>query len=243
MTNNPIGFYVAVFIAASVPILVFGFWVRRQPWELKDKISAWDPFIKVMAVCGAVIVGLASFERYLDQREQQFLKLQMEKNAEKIATFGQATKAASTIANAVTLESPQEQEAVATFWRLYWGDLARFEGRSVEAAMVRFGRAVQDWKNSRTKPSTLQQLSLQLAQACKKEQEAVTREASNLERRYQLFHKKNLLQGSPTPAPKSTPEVSKETEGRKTAAIFVGVHLTYSFLRKFWGGVSARNCV
>jgi hypothetical protein len=83
-----------------------------------------------------VIVGLATFDRFLDQREEEFLKLEIDRGQAKAGIFGQAVKSASTIANAKSLGGAQEKEAVATFWRLYWGELAQIEGRKVEAAMV-----------------------------------------------------------------------------------------------------------
>jgi hypothetical protein len=64
-----IAFYVALFLVALVPAGLFAFWLHSQSWELKDKISAWDPFVKTMAIAGAVIVGLASFERFTGTSE------------------------------------------------------------------------------------------------------------------------------------------------------------------------------
>src|SRR4030095_12642965 len=92
--------YTTLFLFALVPTLLFGVWLRRQSWDLKEKISAWDPFLKVMAIAGAVIVGLATFDRFLDQREQEFLKLEIDRSKAKAGVFGQAIKSASTIANA-----------------------------------------------------------------------------------------------------------------------------------------------
>ena len=185
--------YAGLFLFALVPTLLFGAWLRRQSWELKEKISAWDPFIKVMAIAGAVIVGLATFDRFLDQREQEFLKLEIDRSKVKAGIFGQASKAASTIANAKALDGAQEKEAVATFWRLYWGELAQIEGRKVEAAMVEFGRAIQDWQGSGMKPPDIQQLSLSLARACKEEQDPLDTEVTKLRQRY--------LPSSGTPQP------------------------------------------
>jgi hypothetical protein len=176
--------YTTLFLFALVPTLLFGVWLRRQSWDLKEKISAWDPFIKVMAIAGAVIVGLATFDRFLDQREQEFLKLEIDRSKAKAGVFGQAIKSASTIANAKSLDGAQEKEAVATFWHLYWGELAQIEGRKVEVAMVQFGRAIQDWQGSGTRPAEIQQLSLGLAHACREEQEPIEKEVAKLRQRY-----------------------------------------------------------
>jgi hypothetical protein len=176
--------YLALLLVALVPTAVFGAWLGRQPWERKEKIAAWDPFIKVMAIAGAVIVGLAAFDRFLDQREQEFLKLEIEANNKKAAVFGQAVKSASTLANAAVLTGQQEKEALATFWRLYWGELAQIEGRDVEVAMVDFGRALQDWQSSGTKPGDLHGMSLALARAVRAQQESIDAEAARLRARY-----------------------------------------------------------
>ena len=184
MAVNSLAIYVILFLGATIPTLLFGIWIRRQPWDLKEKISAWDPFIKIMAISGAVIVGLATFDRYLDQREQEFLKLEIDRSEVKAGIFGQAVKAASIIANAKALDGLQEKEAVSSFWRLYWGELAQIEGVDVERAMVEFGRALQEWQNSGTKPQGLHQLSLHLAHACRIEQEPIEKEIENLRGRY-----------------------------------------------------------
>ena len=184
MAAKSLVLYVVLFSLALVPTVLFGAWLRRQSWDRKEKISAWDPFIKMMAIAGAVIVGLASFDRFLDQREQEFLKLEIDRNNRNRAVFDQAVKAASTIANAPTLSGAQEKEAVAKFWRLYWGELAQIEGRKVETAMVYLGRAIQDWQGSGTKPGGIQQLSLDLARACGEEQRPIEAHTENLRARY-----------------------------------------------------------
>lgn len=184
MAAKSLFLYGGLFLFALIPTLLFGTWLRRQPWDLKEKISAWDPFIKVMAIAGAVIVGLATFDRFLDQREQEFLRREIEMGNAKAAVFDQAIRSASVIANAQTLSGAQEQEAVATFWRLYWGELVRIEGRQVESAMVRLGNAIQEWHDSGNKPENIQLLTLGLSRACEAELSPLQREVEMLRRRY-----------------------------------------------------------
>lgn len=55
-------------------------------------------------------------------------------------------------------------KARSRFWQLYLGELALVEDREVEAAMVSFGRALENGGDS----STLRTLSVRLAHACRK---------------------------------------------------------------------------
>jgi hypothetical protein len=180
-------FYALIFVVALAPTILFGLWLRKQPWELKDKVSAWDPFIKTMAIAGAIIVGLASFERFLDQRQQESMKDNIERNEARTAAFTQAIRASSAIATATALTGPEEANAVTTFWRLYWGELGRFEGPQVEGAMVRFGRALQSWQQSGQKPQGIEALSLEVAHSCRMEIDTYQKEIDALKNRYSLF--------------------------------------------------------
>lgn len=75
--------------------------------------------------------------------------------------YTQATQAAATLATSDNAE--HLQAARQTFWSLYWGELALVEDKSVEAAMVQFGRAL----NLPDAGTVLQQHSLALAHACR----------------------------------------------------------------------------
>jgi hypothetical protein len=178
--------YVLLFLLALVPAIIFAAWVKRQPWDVKDKISAWDPFIKVMAISGAIIVGLASFERYLEQRQLESSKELFDRNQIREGLYVQAMQAAATIAAADDLVGEKEQGAVQAFWRLYRGELGRVEGRDVESAMVLFGRAIEAWKHTGKKPLDIGPLSLQLAHACKEEVAAAQKSAAQFRDRFKL---------------------------------------------------------
>lgn len=76
--------------------------------------------------------------------------------------YTEATQAAATIA---TSEDAAELAAARKrFWSLYWGELALVEDATVEAAMVRLGRALQEKEQD---PANIRQLSLTLAHACR----------------------------------------------------------------------------
>jgi hypothetical protein len=181
-------FYVLLFFAALLPAGVFAVWLRDQNWELKEKISAWDPFIKTMAIAGATIVGLASFERFLDQRQQQLADALVARAQTRNEAFSQAITLTSRVATAQELTGSEDiGEAVTTFWRIYWGDLARFEGESVERAMVSFGRSLRDWQETSQKPRDIQRFALDVAHACRSEIEASDTQIDAIRARYSLF--------------------------------------------------------
>jgi hypothetical protein len=180
-------FYVMVFVLALAPSIFFGRWLSAQKWERKDKIAAWDPFIKVMAIAGAVIIGLASFERFLDQHRQELAKEMLDRSEQRNAAFNQAIKATSTIATAVDLNGTDIANAVTTFWQLYWGELARFEGPQVERAMVDFGKELQIWQHTGKQPERMDVLAYQVAKACRTEIETIQKQIDDLKNRYALF--------------------------------------------------------
>jgi hypothetical protein len=182
-----IAFYLALFLVALVPAGLFAFWLYGRPWELKDKISAWDPFIKTMAIAGAVIVGLASFERFLDQRQQELVKDMSARAQSRKEAFARAIKATSEIATMVDLASPVAKETVASFWKLYWGELALYEGPTVAGAMVAFGRSLKEWQDSDKKPESMEILAIGVAHACKSESDTSDKEMDALRDRYSPF--------------------------------------------------------
>ncbi|NKQ73461.1 hypothetical protein C3Y89_24515 [Rhizobium sp. UPM1132] len=187
MRISLVAFYLLLFVTALLPTGVFAYWLYRRPWDLKDKISAWDPFVKTMAIAGAVIVGLATFERFLDQRQQEIVKDMVARAQSRNEAFSQATNTASAIANASDLNSGDTKEAVASFWKLYWGELARFEGPAVEGSMVEFGRSLQTWQKTGEKPQEMVQLSLAVSHACRSEIEAYDKQMDELRNRYSPF--------------------------------------------------------
>lgn len=98
----------------------------------------------------------------MTQRKVEFVQQNYDTKSK---VYDEAIKTASSLANATTLNDPNTQQYLKTFWELYWGKMVRHEGPGVEAAMVRFGGALKDWQLTKTKPNELPQLSLSLAKA------------------------------------------------------------------------------
>jgi hypothetical protein len=128
---------------------------------------AWDldKILKLIAICGAAVTFMWGLFQYFDGREREadvrrieamkpFLDRQLE-------LYTEATQVTAAIA--VSTDTAERTLALQRFWRLYYGELALVEDRSVEAAMVVFGRALQESRDTRE----LQQLALQLARACR----------------------------------------------------------------------------
>lgn len=69
------------------------------------------------------------------------------------------------LAAAQRLDSPESAEGESKFWQLYFGPLIGVENRQVEAAMVRLGEALKQWKNDAKKPPDLQNRCLALSRA------------------------------------------------------------------------------
>jgi hypothetical protein len=97
----------------------------------------------------------------------------------------QAIKTTEAIALANGLSDVED--AINSFWRLYWGELARVRDPSVELAMVAFGRELQRWQQSGQKPNNMVQLSLEVTSACQNEIEASAKEIDAVRNRYSVF--------------------------------------------------------
>jgi len=83
--------FLATLVAVALsPAIVFAVWLQHQSWEPKDKIAAWDPFIKTMGIAGTVVVGLAALQKYLDQRQIDLLKTTLDLENSRRETFRQA---------------------------------------------------------------------------------------------------------------------------------------------------------
>ena len=111
-------FYLLLFFIALIPTGAYAYWLYYLPWDLKYKIDAWDPFVKIMAIVGAVIVVLATFERFLDQRQQESVKDMVALAQSRNEVFGQATRTASAIATSSDLNSVIAQGGVLKAGRL-----------------------------------------------------------------------------------------------------------------------------
>jgi hypothetical protein len=107
----------------------------------------------------------ARHEQLRGEREAEAVRRRIEATRpfleRQLQLYTDATRSAAIIATAPGGEDVRK--ANARFRELFWGELALVEDRSVEAAMVGFQRALE----SDAPPAELQQLSLQLAHACR----------------------------------------------------------------------------
>jgi hypothetical protein len=126
-------------------------------------MSSWDVFIKISAIVGAIIVGFASFYAFFDQRRQEIVKSEIVYEEARSSAYTRAYRSTSIIGTATRLDGTQVQMAVDEFWRLYWKELVGQEEDEAEAAMIRFGRALQEWQQTGQKPEAIGSLSGKLA--------------------------------------------------------------------------------
>lgn len=124
-----------------------------------------ETLIKLLSVVGTAIAfawGILQFS--LTQRSQaQTRRIEATKPFldRQLKLYTEATQSAASLAT-----SKDEKELMAAakrFWELYWGELALVEDQRVEAAMVQFGRAIQEGSTG----GELQELSLAIAHACR----------------------------------------------------------------------------
>ncbi len=109
----------------------------------------WDSFIKNIGVLTIVATLAGSAVAFFIQRydiiqqeeiqakarERESKRVFLEKQAE---LYFEVVPLVSRLANAETVD----QEDVRLFWQLYWGELGMVEDRSVESAMVLFGKSL-----------------------------------------------------------------------------------------------------
>lgn len=132
--------------------------------------ETWDTIIKA----GSAIAGIAtiaiSAAVFLAQRYQSIQDFERETKRpfieQQFKLYGEAVAVASRLARAADRgQQPPPEEDLQRFWELYWGPLAMVEDSRVEAAMVVFGRSLEDYtEDTGTECSRkLNQASLALA--------------------------------------------------------------------------------
>ena len=182
--------YTIASLLLFVPLLclaAFARWIKSQsslPYD--DKVRSWEAFIKLLSAMTVVVAGVFTFLQYFEQRRyetdqkerefeqqlgQQQIEFAQEQFNRKSATYGEAIKNASIIATSRSLEDASD--AIAKFHELYWGQMVQYEGREVEAAMVRFSRALEQLQGApELQPDATRELrilSLGIATACRDE--------------------------------------------------------------------------
>lgn len=124
-----------------------------------------DRTLKAIAIAGAMITFAWGVFQYFDGREREASVRRIEAMKpfldRQLALYTEATQVAAAIA--ASTDALEREAALQRFWRLYYGELVLVEDRSVEAAMVAFGRTLERSKEA----PELQQLALQLARACR----------------------------------------------------------------------------
>ena len=124
-----------------------------------------EPWIRLLTLVGAVVAFGWGVFQFISSQHAQAETRRVEATRpyldRQLTLYTEATQAAATLAT-----SQQEDELVAArkrFWSLYWGELALVEDKRVEAAMVLFGRKLEQGATG----MELRPLSLQLARACR----------------------------------------------------------------------------
>jgi hypothetical protein len=132
----------------GVVLAVAGFWdgVRRYNAGRRDEAVAADQRIRQASAVA------------LRESRKPFLERQL-------TLYFEATKAAAQLSTLP--RGPEWSAARQRFWELYWGELGLVEGSNVQAAMVRFGTALQSFEEGKGPQAELTQHSLSLAHACR----------------------------------------------------------------------------
>ncbi len=138
--------------------------------------SGFEETLKLIAALGAVasfIWGVWVWDdkskKELVQAEKESLRLAESRRIEstkpflerQLALYTEASQVAAVLATSI--DDADRRKAKERFWKLYWGELALVENSQVEASMVELGDALKLDK----KQVELQQLSLNLAKACR----------------------------------------------------------------------------
>ena len=127
--------------------------------------TSLETWIKILTLVGAVVAFIWGAYQFLATQRAQAETRRIEATRpfldRQLKLYTEATQAASTLA----VSSSKEEVALAKqrFWSLFWGKLALVEDKRVEAAMVGFGRALDEGKTG----NELRGSSLELAHACR----------------------------------------------------------------------------
>jgi hypothetical protein len=202
---------IVIVLVPLVSILTFARWLKRQSLDIEKTIKCWDVFVKLLSALTAVVAGAMVFGQYIteqSQLEQQRIDLQRkdfykivqqekkELEAQRTATSELYKEVKAIVARLARSDDPAAQEFQDDFKKfdeMYWANLIGIEGPTVEAAMVRFRRAIERWLEEKEKPEDMMQLSLALSSACSEEIEDIDDQIDDLKARI-----KQLLRGHDT---------------------------------------------
>ncbi len=132
--------------------------------------ETWDTIIKAGSAIAGIATVAISAAVFLAQRQQSIQDFERETRRpfieQQFKLYGEAVAVASRLARAADRDlHPPPEEDHQRFWELYWGPLAMVEDTRVEAAMVVFGRSLEDYAGERGTECSkmLNQASLALA--------------------------------------------------------------------------------
>lgn len=179
---------VGVLLVPVAAAALFARWLQSMTTVgYEDKVKSWDVFVKLVSAFTVVASGAVLIGKYFDQREQvgkqqeqrsqqesnlrtaEFLRQKLAFDTEwhqrRLRLFDEAKLIATRLANS---SSPAALD-LRRFEELYGADLIGVEqlGGPVEAAMVRFRRKLRN--EVRAPDDQIDQLALQLANACETE--------------------------------------------------------------------------
>ena len=130
--------------------------------NLLNEINTW---LATLSVLGVVVTFAWGVFQYIRNEKRQTENRRIEATKpfleRQLKLYTEATQAVATIATSD--DATEKESALKRFWALFWGELALVEDSNVEAAMVQLGKGLE----SNSSREELQQLSLQLAHACR----------------------------------------------------------------------------
>lgn len=132
---------------------------------MSERTARLESSLKVLASLVALIGLFWGMFTYFDSKEREFETRRLEATRpfleRQLELYTHATRAAATLA--ASEDAAARAAASKRFWELYWGELALVEDQEVERAMVALGRGLRNDVGA----SQLQQMSLNLAHACR----------------------------------------------------------------------------
>ena len=179
---------VGVLLLPIVAIGLFARWLKTLAGlGFDDKLKSWDVFIKLVSALTVVGTGAVLIGKYFDQREQlahreeqraeqegrlrtaEFLRQKLAFDTERHQRRRKLFDEAKVIATRLATADSRGAADLRRYEELYGADLIGVEQLEgpVERAMVRFRRKLRG--EAGAPPDPIDQLALQLAQACETE--------------------------------------------------------------------------
>ena len=150
----------------------------RSYWPLM-RLPDFEQTIKLFGIIGALATFIWGVFVWRDKAIEDRAAIALEQKRVAITRKIEATRPflehqlaiyVDAIQTVETIASSQTESEIKTstdhFWRLYWGELALVEDKDVEAATKRIKKALDD-QNGKREPRELEQVSLNLALACR----------------------------------------------------------------------------